>query len=187
MEHEFKPWQPVIVRDSDNEQWRADFFSQRLGNYHSATFACVGSLWKQCLPAEGNEHLIGTTDKPEPPEPEFKFGDKVEVRNEETGEWEKVFFIRPDYDSNAKYVITVKKQRLDGDKGAFASGYTDALENMAIAEVPYIIEIYLDEVKRNPGGEEVFGQRLAIFTTPLVRDEEDIANDIANLIMDAIR
>lgn len=57
-------------------------------------YLCISGLdWRYCLPAEGNEHLVGTKDNPTPPEPEFRFGDKVEVRDAEGRPWRKARFI----------------------------------------------------------------------------------------------
>ena len=56
----FKPFEKVLVRDYDNDVWRASFFShtrETLGRY-----ATTGLVWKQCIPYEGNEHLLGTKD-----------------------------------------------------------------------------------------------------------------------------
>lgn len=92
MKHQFKPWQPVIVRDENVHKWYANFFSHYEEGRQSK-FCCVIGCWKQCLPAEGNEHLIGTTDSPASPEPEFKFGDKVEARNKESERWIRARFI----------------------------------------------------------------------------------------------
>jgi hypothetical protein len=57
----FKPFDKVLVMDSDNQEWAAGFFSHYdencLSNYY-----CMGIHYKQCIPYEGNEHLLGTTD-----------------------------------------------------------------------------------------------------------------------------
>lgn len=58
--HEFKPFDKVLVRDNDTEQWRADFFS----HMHNGWYVCGGARWRYCIPYEGYEHLLGTTDKP---------------------------------------------------------------------------------------------------------------------------
>lgn len=61
--HEFKPFDRVLVRDSCDEEWMAGIFSHMTDLPQS--FACVGNVFVyQCIPYEGNEHLIGTTDKP---------------------------------------------------------------------------------------------------------------------------
>lgn len=55
-----KPFDKVLVRDYDNEIWRANLFS----NYMSeGSYGCVCSAYKQCVPYEGNEHLLGTRNK----------------------------------------------------------------------------------------------------------------------------
>ena len=58
-----KPFDKVLVRDVDRQIWIADFFShivkEPFGGYR---FACIGHYWHQCIPYEGNEHLIGTTE-----------------------------------------------------------------------------------------------------------------------------
>lgn len=61
-EYQFKPFEKVLVRDYDNDVWRASFFShtrETLGRY-----ATTGLVWKQCIPYEGNEHLLGTKNNP---------------------------------------------------------------------------------------------------------------------------
>ena len=58
--HEFQQFDKVLVRDTDKGYWRASFFSHISGDW----YVCVGDEWRQCIPYEGNEHLLGTTDKP---------------------------------------------------------------------------------------------------------------------------
>lgn len=60
--HQFKPFDKVLVRACDEQEWECSFFSHITeGGY----YACVGSWWLQCIPYEGNEHLLGTTNEPE--------------------------------------------------------------------------------------------------------------------------
>lgn len=61
--HQFKPFDKVLVRDRDDREWGCDIFSH-LGD-KKGVFICLFSWWKQCIPYEGNEHLLGTTNKPE--------------------------------------------------------------------------------------------------------------------------
>lgn len=61
--HQFKPFDKVLVRDGDDIEWRCDFFSH-LGD-KEGVFICLTTWWKQCIPYEGNEHLLGTTNNPE--------------------------------------------------------------------------------------------------------------------------
>ena len=62
--HVFKPFDRVLVRDDDCDTWQVSLFSNYDDNDKDFHFVCVGSYWKQCIPHEGNEHLIGTTDSP---------------------------------------------------------------------------------------------------------------------------
>lgn len=62
-ETEFKPFDKVLVRDRDDRKWGCDFFCH-LGD-KEGVFVCISSWWRQCIPYEGNEHLLGTTKKPE--------------------------------------------------------------------------------------------------------------------------
>ena len=56
-----KAYDKVLVRDTNEQMWVADLFGhaldRSLGGY---TFACVGHYPNQCIPYEGNEHLLGT-------------------------------------------------------------------------------------------------------------------------------
>lgn len=59
-ELQFKPFEKVLVRDSYDDMWRASFFShikEDDGRYVTTCFT-----WRFCIPYEGNEHLLGTTD-----------------------------------------------------------------------------------------------------------------------------
>lgn len=57
---EFKPFDKVLVRDYNDNEWKCDFFSNM--NEHGY-YNCINSWWHQCIPYEGNEHLLGTTNK----------------------------------------------------------------------------------------------------------------------------
>lgn len=60
---QFKPFDKVLVRDRDDRKWGCDFFCH-LGD-KEGVFVCISSWWRQCVPYEGNEHLLGTTKKTE--------------------------------------------------------------------------------------------------------------------------
>ena len=62
-EHQFKPFEKVLVRDSFDDVWRASFFSHIKENDGRYVTTCV--TWKFCIPYEGNEHLLGTTNNVE--------------------------------------------------------------------------------------------------------------------------
>lgn len=59
----FKPFDKVLVRDYDNEVWRANLFS----NYTSdCSYGCVCGAYNQCIPYnEETAKLIGTTKEVE--------------------------------------------------------------------------------------------------------------------------
>jgi hypothetical protein len=55
----FKPFQKVLVRCTDDKEWAIDFY----GFVDKGIFICTGCCYySQCIPFEGNEHLLGTTD-----------------------------------------------------------------------------------------------------------------------------
>lgn len=60
---QFKPFEKVLVRDSESDKWRCAFYShfEPNGIYHYSTTGCVYAM---CIPFEGNEHLVGTTKNP---------------------------------------------------------------------------------------------------------------------------
>lgn len=60
--HQFKPFDKVLVRDGDGYVWQCNFFSSMDEDDY---YVCVSARWEQCIPFEGNEHLLGTTNKPE--------------------------------------------------------------------------------------------------------------------------
>lgn len=57
----FKPFDKVLVRNYDDMVWCANFFSHYKDNngYH---YVCIDNSYIYCIPYEGNEHLLGTTD-----------------------------------------------------------------------------------------------------------------------------
>lgn len=58
---EFKTFDKVLGRNEKDDVWEADLFS----HYREESqypFRCIGFSRKYCIPYEGNEHLLGTTD-----------------------------------------------------------------------------------------------------------------------------
>ena len=58
-----KPFDKVLVRDNNNSPWINAFF----GFYDTVRnkkypFLASAVHWAQCIPYEGNEHLLGTCD-----------------------------------------------------------------------------------------------------------------------------
>ena len=56
-EYQLKPFAKVLVRDSDDEPWHLNLFSHIVGT--SYKHVCLVNAWTQCIPYEGNEHLLG--------------------------------------------------------------------------------------------------------------------------------
>lgn len=54
-----KPFDKVLVRQNDYGKWGVDFFGFYDERYCRTTGSCV---YTQCIPYEGNEHLLGKTD-----------------------------------------------------------------------------------------------------------------------------
>jgi len=60
----FKPFDKVLARDTENEKWVASLFSNFEYGDFPHKFVCIGTCFTQCIPFEGNEHLLGITDMP---------------------------------------------------------------------------------------------------------------------------
>lgn len=56
---QLKPFDKVLVRDEEDDEWVCDIFSH-IDELHELYY-CVGTIWKQCIAYEGNEHLLGTS------------------------------------------------------------------------------------------------------------------------------
>ena len=55
---ELKPFDKVLVRDFSRDKWVISFFSFKKED----SYVCINHCsWNQCIPYEGNEHLLGTT------------------------------------------------------------------------------------------------------------------------------
>lgn len=54
-----KPFDKVLIRDINAERWKASFFSYKEESHY---VSIEGRCWRQCIPYEGNEHLLGTTE-----------------------------------------------------------------------------------------------------------------------------
>lgn len=59
---DFKPFEPVLVRDNNDCVWKADFYSHHEDRQHYS-YACTGDYYTQCIPYnEDTTHLVGTTN-----------------------------------------------------------------------------------------------------------------------------
>lgn len=109
--NELKPFDKVLVRDSDSDIWVTNLFERYGVGYFENSYHCIGGVWRQCIPYEGNEHLLGATDSPlkeEEQEEEkqdgvddnygypveyFKQGDVVLCRDAQYGKWRITSFV----------------------------------------------------------------------------------------------
>jgi hypothetical protein len=58
----FEPFDKVLVRDAEGLEWYANYFSHYREYDQGYPYACMGVYYRYCIPYEGNEHLLGTTD-----------------------------------------------------------------------------------------------------------------------------
>lgn len=95
---DFQPFQPVLVRDDENEPWTGDLFAK----FNKGKFDCVFSNWKYCIPYFGNESLL-------PSEEGFSPFEEVLIKYEDNPSfsWNIDFFIGFNKDSskNHKYHV----------------------------------------------------------------------------------
>lgn len=57
-----KPFERVLVRDDDDESWEICLFGH-CDESEFYQYKCInGCVYAQCIPYEGNEHLLGTTN-----------------------------------------------------------------------------------------------------------------------------
>lgn len=64
LEHEFQPFEKVLARDVDTGEWHVDLYGLKNEN-EPYPYWCVGGSYVYCIPYEGNEHLLGTTNNPD--------------------------------------------------------------------------------------------------------------------------
>ena len=62
---ELKPFDNVLVRHQKTEEWRANIFSHTDKTDEYLDYVCVNGRWEFCIPYEGNESLLGTTNNVE--------------------------------------------------------------------------------------------------------------------------
>ena len=55
---ELKPFDKVLVRDSESQAWQVSLFSYKDNDSY---YCCNGCSWNKCIPYIGNESLLGTT------------------------------------------------------------------------------------------------------------------------------
>lgn len=60
----FKPFDKVLVRRNEDSVWRCELFSHYNTFNKQCPYVCLSSVYKYCIPYEGNQHLLGTTNNP---------------------------------------------------------------------------------------------------------------------------
>ena len=60
----FKPFNKVLVRCNEDSVWRCELFSHYNTFNKQCPYVCLSSVYKYCIPYEGNQHLLGTTNNP---------------------------------------------------------------------------------------------------------------------------
>lgn len=65
VKQEFKPFEKILVRDDATEKWSINQFSYYDEENENFPYICMNSCcYHYCIPYEGNEYLLGTTDSP---------------------------------------------------------------------------------------------------------------------------
>lgn len=64
VKQEFKPFEKVLVRDNTNKEWSIELFSYYDEKDKNFPYVCMYIRYCYCIPYEGNEYLLGTTDSP---------------------------------------------------------------------------------------------------------------------------
>ena len=62
--HKFNPFDKVLVRDFEDNNWDIDFFQEIGGEDIDYKYICLSNEWNFCIPYEGNEELLGTSNSP---------------------------------------------------------------------------------------------------------------------------
>lgn len=58
----FKSFDKVLVRDEEEDLWYANFFSHYNEDDKCYPYSCIDTHYRYCIPYEGNEHLLGTSE-----------------------------------------------------------------------------------------------------------------------------
>ena len=62
IKQEFKPFDRVLVRNKDTDTWEAEIYLGYDEEDKYYCYKCTRMNYKFCIPYEGNEYLLGTTD-----------------------------------------------------------------------------------------------------------------------------
>ena len=64
LKQEFKPFDKVLVRDGIDEKWTISLFSYYDEETQYFPYVCISGRYVHCIPYEGNENLLNTTNTP---------------------------------------------------------------------------------------------------------------------------
>lgn len=64
IKQEFKPFDKVLVRDNGTDPWRIDIYLGYEEENNVCRYRCARVNYAICIPYEGNEYLLDTTDSP---------------------------------------------------------------------------------------------------------------------------
>lgn len=98
---EFKMFDKVLVRDYEDDIWVATFFSHY--DIEGHVIAINDASWKYCIPALGNEHLVGTKNS----EWEPKQRDLVAVKDSYESVWHLRIFKELEIRDDKKSFVTL--------------------------------------------------------------------------------
>ncbi len=60
-DYKFEPFEKVLIRDNEEQNWGAIFLSHiDKNNITGFPYICAGFSYRYCIPYKGNEHLLGT-------------------------------------------------------------------------------------------------------------------------------
>lgn len=62
VKNELKPFDKVLIRDDINEKWSINLFSYYDEEDEDFPYICQNGGYHYCIPYEGNEHLLGTSN-----------------------------------------------------------------------------------------------------------------------------
>lgn len=58
-EYKLKPFDKVLVRNSQDDAWNISLFAREITGVNSHGYECVhGTVWTYCIPYGGNEDLL---------------------------------------------------------------------------------------------------------------------------------
>lgn len=61
IKQDFKPFDKVLVRNDENEEWSINLFSYYDEENKHYPYVCLCNRYSKCIPYEGNEYLVGKT------------------------------------------------------------------------------------------------------------------------------